>query len=340
MSDLHSPNPAAALDAQGCRDVLRAHGYDGDLRVTELGGGVSNVVYAVDGGAAPLVVKQALARLRVADEWRAPRQRLLTEGRALQFAAQLTPDAVPEVAFLDTARYVLAMRRAPGDWTDWKTALLAGVIDTGVGERLGGILASWHARTADPECMPGWLSDLEAFELLRVDPYYRTTAARLPELAHQIDGYIRSLGQRRICLVHGDFSPKNVLVAPDASRVWIIDFEVAHRGDPAFDLAFMLTHLCLKAIHRPGDAQRYDQCASGFVSAYLDGVSGPLRPDLGYVLGHVGCMLLARVHGKSPAEYLDAAGRAHASALGRGVLADPPTTLAGLTALRRARIPS
>ncbi|MGH8940498.1 MAG: phosphotransferase, partial [Actinomycetes bacterium] len=121
------------------------------------------------------------------------------------------------------------------------------------------------------------------------------------------------------------FSPKNVLVGD--SDLWVIDFEVAHYGDPAFDLAFLLSHLLLKAVHRPVDAVLFGECAMTFGEAYRGCVPPPLRPEWPYVLGHTGCLLLARVAGKSPAEYLDPAGRSVAHELGRRLLVDPPSTI-------------
>ena len=102
--------------------------------------------------------------------------------------------------------------------------------------------------------------------------------------------------------MHGDFSPKNVLVGP--AGLWVIDFEVAHRGDPAFDIAFMLCHLLLKSLHRPEMARQLDACGFEFAETYGAAVPPEVRPPWDYVFGHVACLVLARVKGKSPAEYL------------------------------------
>ena len=78
----------------------------------------------------------------------------------------------------------------------------------------------------------------------------------------------------------------------------MIDWEIVHRGDPAFDVAFLLNHLLLKTIHRPASRNDYEACGAAFLDAYGQDL------DLAYVLGLVGCLMLARVDGKSPAEYL------------------------------------
>ena len=132
------------------------------------------------------------------------------------------------------------------------------------------------------------------------------------------------MGARRICLVHGDYSPKNVLIG---QGLWVIDFEVAHFGDPAFDVAFMLNHLLLKRLHLGGPGAGIENCVRGFWNGYRSAVSNVLLPDLRYVLGHVGCLMIARVDGKSPAEYLSPDERDAARAAGSQLLLEPPDSL-------------
>ena len=254
------------------------------------------------------VVKQALPRLRVADEWLAKRERAVAEAAALRLAGELAPEAVPGVLDVDEEECALVVEHAPVGWRNWKELLLAG--DTGLG-------------------------GADVFEQLRVDPYHRTVMRRDPELSAAVGAYVERMLATRLCLVHGDYSPKNVLAGDDG--LWVIDFEVAHLGDPAFDVAFMLNHLLLKAIHRPGSASAYEECSHAFVSAYQALVPATLAPEPGYVLGQVGCLMVARVDGKSPAEYLGEEERGVARRLGRELLLDPPETLEQAWALLAGR---
>ncbi len=116
----------------------------------------------------------------------------------------------------------------------------------------------------------------------------------------------------REALVLGDWSPKNLLVYSD--RVLALDFEVAHRGDPAFDVAFMLTHLVMKSIHLPPHASRVRSAADAFLAGYGSSVPDPR------VTAELGCLLLARVDGKSPAEYLSEPERVTVRALAYDLL--------------------
>lgn len=295
-----------------------------DLHARPLAGGVSNVVLAVEGVGLRVVVKQALPRLRVADEWLATRERALTEAAALRLAADLTPGAVPAVLDVDEPSYAIVIAEAPDGWSNWKEELLAGRADPGIAGRLGTILAAWHTGTAGGS--QAWrLADTEAFEQLRVDPYHRTVMERRPELAPAIEEVVEQMLATTSCLVHGDYSPKNVLAGSEG--LWVVDFEVAHVGDPAFDLGFMLNHLLLKSIHRPGDATGYYECAHSFLAAYAGAVPEELLPPLPYVLAHVGCLALARVDGKSPAEYLTDEEREIARRVGEDMLTSPPASL-------------
>jgi len=296
---------------------LRARGLvaaDVPLQARPLTGGVSSDVYAVVGPGLDVVVKRACGRLRVADEWLADEERLVTEGWALRVAADLQPGAVPRVLDLDPSTRTLVLERAPRSWREWRAELLAGRVDPAVGELLGRTLAGWHEATRGETRWLAGFADKTAFVQLRIDPFHRVVAARHPDLAPLIEAVVERLLARADCLVHGDFSPKNVLVGDD--RVWVLDWEVAHLGDPLFDLAYLLCHLTLKAIHLPAHAARCRATAARFLAAY--------GAEAGEELGaNVACLLLARVDGKSPADYLTPLERERVRALGRELLHNP-----------------
>jgi len=326
--ELLSPRTVGAyLVARGILDDL-----DG-VHACELAGGVSNIVLAVSRAATRVVVKQALPRLRVAEEWLAKQERAVAEAEALRLAARLTPGGVPALLDVDPDRCVLTIAAAPDGWTTWKSRLLDGDADAAVASRLGELLAAWHRGTFGDEEVARVLGDAEAFEQLRVDPYYRTVARRRPELAAAIGSYLERMDATRVCLVHGDYSPKNVLVG---AGVWVIDFEVAHVGDPAFDVAFVLNHLLLKRLHVPSASAALERCMRGFWQAYRAAVPAGVLPELGYALGHLGCLMVARIDGKSPAEYLSPAERDAARTLGSRLLLAPPGSLDELLETVRA----
>lgn len=299
--------------------------------VRTLGGGVSNTVLEVSDGGRRVVVKQALPRLRVASEWLAKQERALTEADALRLAGTFTPDVVPRVLDVDPERCAVTIEAAPAHWVTWKEALMAGDAEASVAARLGGVLATWHERTAAQADALGRFDDQDAFVQLRVDPYHHTVAARHPDVAPAVAEVVTAMAGLRRCLVHGDFSPKNVLLGHDG--LWVIDFEVAHLGDPAFDVAFLLSHLLLKAVHLPEDRAAYAACADRFLAAYRAGVPAGFAGPPAHLVAHLGCLLLARVDGKSPAEYLTDGQRRTVRTLALAVLTDPPGDVADVWGL-------
>jgi 5-methylthioribose kinase len=283
-----------------------------ELDIEELTGGVACAVFAVRGEGKRVVAKQALDRFRVADEWLVPPERAGAEARALELMARLAPGSVPRLLDSDPDAFALVMEEAPAEWRPWKTLLLEGAADAAVAAWLGALLAVLHLADGD-------IGSAESFEAQRVDPYLRTIQRRHPKLADRIGAYVERLLGTTECVVHGDYSPKNVLVGDDG--LWVIDWEVTHRGDPTFDLAFMLNHLLLKTIHRPRAREGYEACGLAFLEAYGRDV------DMPYLLGLVGCLMLARVDGKSPAEYLTEPQRERARTAGIELLSDPPGSL-------------
>jgi 5-methylthioribose kinase len=289
-----------------------------------LGGGVSNWVILFDCGEG-VVVKAALPRLRVRDEWLADPSRAVLEGRAMAaLGARLPAGDLPRVLFIDEVRHCVGMTCAPAGAYPWKEALLRGEVDTHVAHQVGALLGRLHAAAWGDADLARQFDDLALFQQLRLDPYHERAAQVAEERGDEAVAALLRTGaaemtRDRVTLVHGDFSPKNLLV--HASGVMALDFEVVHWGNPGFDTAFLLTHLTLKTAHRPALAPAYGNAARIFLEAYTETLDRRAADEVASgALRQAGCLLVARVDGKSPAEYLDAAGRARARALGVAIL--------------------
>ena len=273
---------------------------DGPVTFTALTGGVSCDVWRVDRPKGPIVVKRPLPQLRVAAEWHAPVERGRSEVAWLRRAAQVSPSYVPEVlAELDQDHaFAMAFLR---DAPVWKDELIAGRVDLEFAAKFGTALAAIHAATAfSPTDEAAFPTDT-MFHALRLDPFLLHIARQDPELAPILTLLAEQLAQRKIALVHGDVSPKNILIY--RSEPVILDAECAVYGDPAFDLAFCLTHLLLKATWL--DDVRIKNAATAMLNAYLAGTeweaTSGIRGRTGLILA---ALLLARIDGKSPAPYL------------------------------------
>ncbi|HEX5858797.1 MAG TPA: aminoglycoside phosphotransferase family protein [Microbacterium sp.] len=312
--------------------VRHAGLLDAEPTVEPLAGGVSNDVVVVRTAQSAFVVKRALPRLRVAEVWEASAERSYTEAAALRWARGVAPDAVPGVVAVDRENSVLVIELAPAGYGDWKQQLLAGDVRPDVGARLGGLLGRWHVASASDPAALAEFDDQEAFDQLRVTPFYSVAAARNPAAAPVIADLVERMARTRVSLVHGDFSPKNILAEPSiGGGLWVIDWEVAHTGDPVFDVAFLLHHLVCKILVRPDRREDLIATAQSFVQTYSDHTRAVLGDlDRQYLLAHTGALVLARVDGKSPVDYFSVAQRDAARALALNVMSGAPDGLAEL----------
>jgi 5-methylthioribose kinase len=185
----------------------------------------------------------------------------------------------------------------------WKNHLLEGRIDPHLARRAGVALGLTIRGSWRSERFERVYRDRTAFEQLRTDPYYRVIAERNPDIADAVAGWLPETAGYRVALVHGDWSPKNMIVTPGG--MVFIDYECAHFGDPSFDAAFCLNHFLLKSFFRPALAESYLQLGRVFFTWTL-AVLPPeaLRDFERMTARHLGFLLLARVDGKSPAEYI------------------------------------
>jgi aminoglycoside phosphotransferase (APT) family kinase protein len=292
------------------------------VEAEELAGGVSAVVIAVRVPATgrSFVVKQALPRLRVVDEWLATQDRTETEAAAMELAAGLSPGAVPRVLAVDPDAHVMAMELVEG-CANWQAEVAEGRAHAGVGEWAGRTLGAWHAGTVGRADVAERFGSIEAFEQLRLNPFHETVMERVPELADLIAPRVGALRHDRRCLVHGDYSMKNMLVGP--SGPWVLDFEVAHVGNPLFDLGFFLSFVVLSAIHWEPLAPELNELGDGFLGGYAASAGKGFAGSDADVVAHTACLVLARTDGKSPAQFLDPHSRVRAREIGTALLRSP-----------------
>jgi 5-methylthioribose kinase len=277
----------------------------GTLRVAPLKGGVSSRVWLVERDAGThtdrWVIKQALEKLNVQVDWFSDVERIHREHEVMQALEPiLTGRHIPRVLHTDYTRHVYLMTAAEEAAPTWKDQLMAGKLNPDTARQAARLLSQMHTQSDRiPAAYQVELKDQRFFEQLRIDPFHRFLMQRYPELSGRIQVLIEELtlfpNPQAACLVHGDFSPKNMLVEQDGNVV-LIDYEVAHWGKPVFDLAYCLGHLLLKGWHLERKPEML-QLIRVFLGAY--------EPEIHRLLPHLGLMLLARMDGKSPVNYFE-----------------------------------
>jgi 5-methylthioribose kinase len=283
-------------------------GADEAVQAKNLRGGVSNRTVLVERESGEgWVLKQALSKLRVPVDWFSAPERIEREAAGLRWLPLLAPPGtIPALVFEDPAQHLLAMEAVPQPHENWKTALLAGLVNLGDFRSFARTLAAIHGKgyLRRDELGPVF-GDRSYFESLRLEPYYRYSAGQVPEAREFLERLIAETLACQLSVVHGDYSPKNVLI--HNGRMVLLDYEVIHFGDPAFDLGFSLTHFLSKAHHVRALRARFAEAAHAYWQTYRKEVDAmPWAAEVEErAVGHTLACLLARVAGRSTLEYLD-----------------------------------
>ncbi len=297
-------------------------------RYERLPGGVSSDIWLVRAGPAAFCVKRALPQLRVAADWRAPIERNTKEAAWIKAVAGLMPEAVPALQAEDAEAGMFAMDYLPPQsFEGWKAQLQRGHVMPAAAAEIGRRLARIHSRFARSPAAAAEFATDAIFHAIRLEPYLLATARVHPDQAAALEGLAETTARTKLTLVHGDVSPKNILVGPQGPV--FIDAECAWFGDPAFDLAFCLNHLLLKCLWVPPAAGQFLAAFDSLAETYLGFVDWELREEIDRRTARLlPGLFLARIDGKSPVEYLTSEqDKDMVRRVARSLLADPPHRL-------------
>jgi 5-methylthioribose kinase len=256
------------------------------------------------------VVKQARPALERFPEYRVSTRRIEFEARWYRTVARFDREGVcPRVHHFDAERKALVLEDLAG--AERLGDLLARGGDAApAAASLGRFLGAVHAGTRDPA-----LADLFANHEMRalhgehiyalpfqpndfpLSPAVRRRGEQIagePELLARIAAAYHRYRRLSLALVHADVQPSNVLLVAGAPR--LIDAEIAHLGDPAFDLGQLAGHLWLRALAR-GDARAAAPALSALWSAYTASAGPALAFGFSDALVHAGVEMLRRTLG-------------------------------------------
>ncbi len=299
---------------------------------TVLQGGVSNKTVLLERATEAWVIKQALPKLRVQADWYSDPSRIHREAVGLRYLSQLFPAYVPHFIFEDVDNHILVMSAVAQPHENWKTVLLNGGVLQHHVKDFAELLAAIHRQAYERRTdFAEIFADTSFFESLRLEPYYLYTASQVPGALAFLETLVEDTKNQKITLVHGDYSPKNILVYRD--KLILLDYEVMHWGDPAFDVGFAMTHLFSKAHYMKEQRATFFNAVWVFWKSY----SRPIK-DLSWLQGlearavrHTLACMLARVRGRSPLEYLSEAQRQLQEKTIVELIADTPLTFNDLT---------
>jgi tRNA A-37 threonylcarbamoyl transferase component Bud32 len=279
--------------------INHGDGYE----ILYLTGGVSGTTALVTSGEEEMIVKQALAKLKVAEEWLCDPARMEIEMKSNAVYHRLVPENVPAVISYDEENYIFVREAAPEYCRMWKTDLMAGKLDFHIAKRVIDTLAIVHNACAIDEEVVKDFADNQIFYELRISPYIEFICEKHPSLVEYATPIIKELMESKITLVHGDYSPKNVVVFDET--VYVTDYEVAHYGHPSFDLGFLCNHLILKSIHMKEFGDGFLGMLRYVLSSYFEKCNYMDKESLEEsFLKLLPLLMIARVDGKSPVEYI------------------------------------
>ena len=280
------------------KKLIGQHESVHDMR--QIGDGLKNQLYVVTTAQQRLLVKQAHAKVQIKERWWTDRKRVFAENHCLEILANILPPVViPEPLLEDRTNFVLVTTAPPRDAALWEQELAMGRIDLQIAAQAGELLASVHNQTANVRELKAMFKDQKAFEQLRLQPLYEHVAGAFPDIQKAIESQAKDLLKPGRCLVLGDLRPRNIYV--NSGQLYLVDFAIAHYGQPSFDLAFYAADLCLKAMLNHPQKAAYLEAINVFWMAYFRIAEYSKAAEVERAaVRDFGCLLLGLVAGRQP----------------------------------------
>lgn len=273
--------------------------------ITEIKGGVSSELWKVSFKSQNYCIKRSLKRLRVEEDWEAPIVRNLNEFNYLNSLESIVPQNIPKpIAYSHEYNMFIMQYFDEKEFKNWKLQLKAGIANYAVVKKLADIVGTIHQFTyKNRHSIMNKFQNEDIFYHTRIKPYFLSLIDKYSNLREYILQSIDLMQKNKHVLVHGDISPKNILVSN--KKVILLDAECAWHGDPAFDIAFLLNHMLLKCLFN-----------SNLNKYFLDSYELILNKYIKYVIWEeienftkrlsniIPILILARIDGRAPVEYI------------------------------------
>ena len=255
-----------------------------------------------------IVLKQPRAPLHVAAARQTDGDRIGPEREALRRFSEFMPtETLPRLLWEDKENRVLAISPAPAEYLNLKTSLLAGKGRRWWITQAARWLAHLHRKTS-ADLAGARCADFQFFEQQQTAPYFHHLRSKHPAVASQLGDLCQFLLSDPNCLIHGDYSPKHILVSPEANDytgVFVVDFKMVSKGRSIFDIATIISHLLLNGFYRAPGWRPFMLMADEAWHAYSQAAGPTLiaaHTDWGAIL--LGSRLLAHIDDDVPEVYL------------------------------------
>jgi len=258
-----------------------------------------------------VVVKHARPTLERFPQYRTSTKRIVFEHRYYEIARACDESRVcPSILYFDEARRLLVLKDLCDAERLDAVLLRGGDVDAALLE-LAAFLGRVHRSTWGDAGLAERF-DNGAIQRLHGDhifalPYEENDFPLPPDVAAharraRADGVLREIAatayrrylEPRGALVHGDAQPGNILLA--ARGPTLLDAEIAHVGDPAFDLGTLLAHVWLARLAGRPATPAAGQAGSIW-TAYRAALGGASRVRFDDVARYAGLEMMRRTIG-------------------------------------------
>jgi 5-methylthioribose kinase len=239
-----------------------------NLIVSEQLGGFANFVYRLDTDKGQFYLKQRPTYIKTRPEIPRNPQDVADEIHAYELLSGVMPKgSVPQLVHVDRKECLFITSAAKNEGTVLSEAIASGKYEVHSGELVGELLASLHGKTLGSELI---IRDNERekqfydrqYQWLVRDLPYKNESVRQQTLAKTLQ-----IAASPKALIWGDLSPKNIVLSNDS--VAFVDLETVHKGDPAFDLGYILGHILLEGL-KSGDTNGAHEFARSIQNKYQD----------------------------------------------------------------------
>lgn len=271
------------------------------IKITE--GVSSDIWYVKTEKGLEFCIKRALKKLTVKEDWFAPISRSNFEVAYFKACQNINTESFPKILGHDKKKYILAMEWfKPEKYILWKKKLLDMTFETKDGYTISNILREKHSYFHNKSDYKKEFENDKTFYDIRIEPYILFTSKSYPKYENCFIDAAKSLVLNKKTVIHGDFSPKNILIGPQFPI--ILDAETACWGDPVFDLAFCNNHIILKSILNTSNKKEYILLSKKFIETYINKINWEEKSNfIDRFLKLIPLLVLARLDGKSPIEY-------------------------------------